>query len=79
MGGTVTIRDLNRDHEWKLPDDDATTIAGLILHESRQIPQVGQIFRYFDFQFEILRRHRNQITLVKVTPLSALKPLPASA
>ncbi len=70
MGGAVTLRDLNRDHEWKLPDDDATTVAGLILHESRQIPQVGQIFRFHGFQFEILRRHRNQITLVKVAPIN---------
>jgi len=78
MGGTVTIRDLNRDFEWKLPDDDATTLAGLVLHESRQIPQVGQIFRFHGFQFEIMRRHRNQITLIKVTPPSAL-PHPVSA
>ena len=69
VGGTVTLRDLNRDFEWRLPDDDATTIAGLILHESRQIPQVGQIFRFYGFQFEIMRRHRNQITLIKLTPL----------
>ena len=68
VGGDVTLRDLNRDFEWKLPDEDATTLAGLILVESRQIPQVGQVFRFFGFQFEIMRRHRNQITLVKVTP-----------
>jgi len=69
VGGTVTLRDLNRDFEWRLPDDEATTLAGLVLHESRQIPQVGQIFRFHGFQLEILRRHRNQITLIKVTPL----------
>ena len=79
MGGTVTLRDLNRDHEWRLPDDDATTIAGLILHESRLIPQVGQVFRFHGFQFEILRRHRNQITLVKMTPLTSQQPHPERA
>ena len=72
IGGTATIRDLNRDFEWRLPDDNATTLAGLILYESRQIPQVGQVFRFYDFQFEIMRRHRNQITLVKLTPLAKL-------
>ena len=73
VGGNVTLRDLNRDFDWKLPDEDAITLAGLILVESRQIPQVGQVFRFFGFQFEIMRRHRNQITLVRLTPPTASK------
>ncbi len=68
VAGTVTLRDLNREFEWKLPDDEATTIAGLILHEARQIPSVGQVFLFHGFRFEILRRHRNQITSIRVTP-----------
>lgn len=68
LAGSATIRDLNREFEWKLPDDDATTIAGLLLHESRQIPDVGQVFSYHGFRFEILRRHRNQITSIKIVP-----------
>ncbi len=66
--GTVTIRDLNRQFGWKLPDDRAATIAGLVLNESRQIPDVGQVFLFHDFRFEIMRRQRNQITLLKITP-----------
>ena len=66
--GTVTIRDLNREFEWYLPDEDASTIAGLVLHESRRIPDVGQAFMFHGFRFEILQRHRNQITSVGVTP-----------
>jgi Mg2+/Co2+ transporter CorB len=66
--GTVTIRDLNRQFGWNLPADEAATIAGLVLHESRQIPEVGQMFVFHDFRFEILRRQRNQITLLKITP-----------
>ena len=66
--GTVTIRDLNRQFDWELPDEDASTIAGLILHEIRQIPEVGQIFVIDGFKVEILRRQRNQITLVKIVP-----------
>ncbi|MBC7907353.1 MAG: HlyC/CorC family transporter [Rhodospirillaceae bacterium] len=68
VDGTVTIRDLNRQFEWRLPDEEAATIAGLLLHESRQIPNVGQVFRFFGFRFEVLRRHRNQITSVRITP-----------
>ena len=66
--GTVTIRDLNRRFEWRLPDEEASTIAGLVLHEARRIPVVGQVFVFHGFRFEILGRQRNQITSIKVTP-----------
>jgi Mg2+/Co2+ transporter CorB len=66
--GTATIRDLNRRFDWTLPDDSAATIAGLILHESRQIPDEGLTFVFHDFRFEILQRKRNQITLIKISP-----------
>ena len=42
-------------------------LAGLILHEARQIPEVGQLFEFYGFRFEVLRRRRNQITSLKVT------------
>lgn len=73
IDGSVTLRDLNRELEWDLPDDKASTIAGLVLHESRVIPEPGQEFLFHGFRFEVLRRQRNQITLVRVTP-----PHPAS-
>ncbi len=68
VDGTITIRDINREFDWQLPDEDAATIAGLVIHESRQIPEVGQVFVFHDFRFEILQRHRNQITSVRVAP-----------
>ena len=66
VNGTVTIRDLNRELDWRLPDEDASTIAGLVLHEARVIPAVGQEFLFYGFRFKILRRHRNQITQIRV-------------
>lgn len=68
IDGAVTLRDLNREFEWDLPDDMATTLAGLVLYESRMIPAPGQKFMFHGFRFEVLRRNRNQITLLKVTP-----------
>lgn len=68
VDGNVTIRDLNRQFEWDLPDEDAATVAGLVLYEFRLIPEVGQAFMLAGFRFEILRRHRNQITLLRITP-----------
>lgn len=70
LDGSVTIRDINREFNWGLPDDEYSTIAGLILYESKMIPDVGQSFRYYDFQMDIVRKQRNQITLVRVTPPS---------
>lgn len=66
--GTVAIRDLNREFEWRLPDEEATTVAGLVLREARRIPEVGQVFEFYGFRFEILRRLRNQITSIRITP-----------
>lgn len=68
INGDVTIRDLNREFDWNLPDDEAATIAGLVLHESRSIPDVGQSFLFHGFRFEVIRRQRNQITALRVTP-----------
>jgi len=68
VDGRVTVRDLNRRFEWHLPDEVAATIAGFVIHEARVLPEVGQIFRFRGFRFEIARRERNQITLLRVTP-----------
>jgi Mg2+/Co2+ transporter CorB len=68
VDGSFTIRDLNRHLEWNLPDEEASTIAGIILHESRRIPEVGQAFMFFGLRFEIMRRQRNQITTIRITP-----------
>ena len=69
--GATPIRDLNRELDWNLPDEEATTIAGLIIHEARTIPEAKQRFSFYGFKFEILRRQRNQITAVRITPPNA--------
>lgn len=77
VNGDVTIRDLNREYDWRLPDEDASTIAGLLLHESRMIPEVGQSFLFHGFRFEVLRRLRNQITSLRLTPPKSDDPVSA--
>ena len=71
VDGSVTLRDLNREFDWTLPDEEASTIAGLVLYEARRIPDVGQEFAFHGFRFRILRRQRNQITLLRMTPIEA--------
>ena len=68
VNGDVTIRDLRRELDWELPDEDYSTVAGLLLYETRQIPKAGQRFKFHGFVFEVARRQRNQITLVRITP-----------
>jgi len=71
LDGDVTIRDLNRELDWSLPDEEAATIAGLLLFEARTIAEVGQKFMVHGFRFEVMRRQRNKITAVRVTPPGA--------
>ena len=79
VDGAVTIRDLNRQFEWRLPDTEASTIAGLVLDEARRIPEVGQTFVFHGFRFEILGRQRNQITTIKMSPLGEDDSTPQGA
>ncbi|MFQ5563215.1 MAG: HlyC/CorC family transporter [Parvularculaceae bacterium] len=69
VDGDVTIRDLNRAMDWSLPDEEAVTIAGLIIHEAQCIPDVGQTFSFHGLRFRILRRRRNQITAIRIKPV----------
>jgi Mg2+/Co2+ transporter CorB len=69
MEGAMTIRDLNRAMDWNLPDDQANTVAGLVIHEAQMIPSVGQVFSFHGFRFEVTGRKANRITKLKVRPL----------
>ena len=71
--GSVTIRDLNRSLGWSLPDQNANTIAGLVLHESKTIPEPGQEFRFFDIRFRILQKKANFISQLRLWNEIALK------
>jgi Mg2+/Co2+ transporter CorB len=69
VDGSVPIRDLNRAMDWNLPDAEATTIAGLVIHEARSIPDVGQSFTFHGFRFSVMRKQRNRIMALRITPL----------
>jgi Mg2+/Co2+ transporter CorB len=70
VDGSVPIRDLNRVMDWNLPDQEATTAAGLVIHEAQAIPDTGQIFTFHGFRFQVLRKSRNRITALRITPLA---------
>ena len=79
VDGTVAVRDLNRQMDWDLPDEEATTIAGLVIHEAQTIPEPGQVFTFYGYRFEILRKNRNKITAIRIKPIgAAAKPAPHS-
>lgn len=66
VDGEVTIRDLNREFDWELPDEDYSTIAGLIIHEAQIVPEAGQSFSFYSFHFDIVKRNRNQLGQIRV-------------
>jgi Mg2+/Co2+ transporter CorB len=70
VDGSVPIRDLNRAMDWHLPDEEATTVAGLVIHEARSIPERGQSFTFHGFRFRVLRRERNRITALRITAVA---------
>ncbi len=70
VDGAVPVRDLNRAMDWNIPDDEATTIAGVVIHEARSIPEPGQSFTFHGFRFHVLRKTRNRITALRVAPLA---------
>ena len=65
IDGAVPLRDLNRALDWNLPDEEATTLAGLVIHEARMIPEAGQVFNFHGFRFEIIKKRKQQITVIK--------------
>lgn len=69
IDGAMTIRDLNRAVDWSLPDEEANTVAGLVIHEAQMIPTQGQVFSFHGFRFEVLGREGNRITQLKIRPL----------
>jgi Mg2+/Co2+ transporter CorB len=70
VDGGVPVRDLNRVMDWSIPDNEATTIAGVVIHEARSIPEPGQSFTFHGFRFQVLHRARNRITALRITPLT---------
>jgi Mg2+/Co2+ transporter CorB len=71
VDGSVPVRDLNRHMNWSLPDEEATTVAGLVIHEAETIPEPGQAFTFYGFRFEVLRKSRNKITALRIRPLTS--------
>ncbi|MBV1868734.1 MAG: CBS domain-containing protein, partial [Marinosulfonomonas sp.] len=69
VDGAMTIRDLNRATDWNLPDEEANTIAGLVIHEAQTIPLAGQVFSFHNFRIEVVERKANRVTKLKIRPL----------
>jgi Mg2+/Co2+ transporter CorB len=69
VDGGMTIRDLNRAHDWNLPDDEANTVAGLVIHEAQMIPVEGQVFSFHGFRFEVVDKDQNRIATLKIRKL----------
>ena len=69
IDGSMTIRDVNRAHDWNLPDEEANTVAGLVIHEAQIIPVEGQVFSFHGFRFEVMEKDENRLATLKIRPL----------
>ncbi|MFD0979811.1 HlyC/CorC family transporter [Tropicimonas aquimaris] len=69
VDGAMTIRDLNRAKDWNLPDEEANTVAGLVIHEAQTIPTQGQVFSFHGFRFEVVAREQNRLTRLRIRKL----------
>ena len=69
VDGGMTIRDLNRAHDWNLPDEEANTVAGLVIHDAQLIPVEGQVFSFHGFRFEVITKEENRLATIKVRKL----------
>ena len=69
IDGSMTIRDLNRRQDWNLPDEEANTIAGLVIHEAQMIPTEGQVFSFHGFRFEVIAKEENRLATLRIRPL----------
>ena len=74
VDGAMTIRDLNRHLDWQLPDDEANTVAGLVIHTAQSIPEQGQVFLVHGFRFEVVARRENRITRLRIRPITPRAP-----
>ncbi|HEU5046425.1 MAG TPA: HlyC/CorC family transporter [Rickettsiales bacterium] len=74
VNGTMTIRDLNREQGWDLPDGEASTIAGLVIHEARLIPEVGEQFEFYNMRFTVLEKKGHQVTRLRIEKLEEEAP-----
>ena len=73
VDGSLPIRDLNRALDWALPDEEATTVAGLVIHESQVIPAEKQSFTFHGKRFTVMRREKNRITRLRIRPMTEMQ------
>jgi len=66
--GTVSLRDLNRQLDWKLPTDDSRTLNGLIVEYLEDIPAPGTSLMIHGYLVEILRTRGTAIEVARVRP-----------
>jgi Mg2+/Co2+ transporter CorB len=69
VDGAMTIRDFNRATDWNLPDEEANTLAGLVIHEAQTIPVEGQCFSFHGVRFEVAERDKNRLTRLRLRKL----------
>ena len=64
--GRASIREVNRALAWALPEDNAVTVAGLVIDFARRIPEPGETFLIGGYDIEVLEREQARLTKLRV-------------
>ncbi|ELQ6132373.1 HlyC/CorC family transporter [Cronobacter dublinensis] len=71
--GGANVREINKAFNWRLPEDEARTINGMILEALEDIPSSGIRLRLNQYDIDILDVQENMIKQVRVTPVKPLR------
>ncbi|NCI15593.1 DUF21 domain-containing protein [Cronobacter muytjensii] len=73
IDGGANVREINKAFNWRLPEDEARTINGMILEALEDIPSAGIRLRLHQYDIDILDVQENMIKQVRVTPVKPLR------
>ncbi|CCK12193.1 Hemolysins and related proteins containing CBS domains [Cronobacter sakazakii 680] len=71
--GSANVRELNKAFNWRLPEEEARTVNGMILEALEEIPSAGIRLRLHQYDIDILDVQENMIKQVRITPVKPLR------
>lgn len=66
VDGNMTVRDINRLMDWKIPDDEASTLSGLVIEIAQKLPKEREIIKIKDYKFKVVNRQKTRISKLLV-------------
>jgi len=68
VAGDMTVRDLNKQFDWSLPEEEAATLAGLLIHECQGVPQEQETYHLHGLYIQVIKRLHHQLLWLSIKP-----------